>query len=49
MIKQTSTYDRLGRSYLLQLALCSLFSDRVVEAEAVLESLQKINTVLRYS
>jgi len=47
MIKQSSTYDRLGRSYLLPLALCSLFSDRVVEPEAVLKSLQrvKINTV----
>jgi len=51
MIKQSSTYDRLGRSYLLLLALCSLFSDLVVEVEAVLESLQrvKINTVLRSS
>jgi len=51
MIKQSSTYDRLGRSYLLPLALCSLFSDRVVEPEAVLKSLQrvKINTVWRSS
>jgi len=49
MKKQSRRYDWLGKNYLLLPALCSLFSDRIVGVEAVLESLQRVkaNAVMR--